>query len=128
MKKEVPKSLKSWFVIHFFVDYIFAIPLLINPIWFLSIFGWKVIDPLASRLVAAGLFSVGGVSLLERNSNLDVYKSLLNLKIILSSAALIGIFITMINGAPIFGWLIFGLYAIFCIVWVYYKIKLKKVF
>lgn len=121
MKKEVPKSLRIWFIIHFFVDYAFAIPLLINPIWFLSLFGWKIIDPFASRLVAAGLFSVGGVSLLERNSNLDVYKSLLNLKIILSSAALIGIFITIINGGPIFGWLIFGLYALFFIIWVYYR-------
>lgn len=121
MKKEVPKSLRIWFIIHFFVDYAFAIPLLINPFWFLSLFGWKIIDPFASRLVAAALLGIGGISLLEKNNSLDVYKSLLNLKIIWSSAALIGMFVTMFKGGPIFGWFIFGLYALFFIIWIYYR-------
>ena len=121
MKKQVPKSLRIWFVIHFLVDYIFAIPLFISPVWFLSLFGWQTIDPFASRLVAAALLGIGGVSFFERNSSLDVYRNLLNLKIIWSSAALLGIFVTMLKHGPTFGWFIFSLFAIFWVVWIYYR-------
>lgn len=34
--KKVPKSLKNWFIVHFIIDYIFGIPLLIFPVTFLS--------------------------------------------------------------------------------------------
>lgn len=124
MKREVSKSLRIWFFIHFLVDYIFGLPLIIAPVWFLNLLGWQVIDPFASRLAGAALLGIGGVSLLERNNNLEVYKSLLNLKIIWSSAALIGIFISMIQEGIIFGWVVFVMFFVFWLIWVYYKIKL----
>ena len=51
----VPRSLRFWFVTHFVVDFIFAIPLLIAPVWFLTTFGFENPDPFTARLVGAAL-------------------------------------------------------------------------
>lgn len=49
----VPGSLGTWFVIHFIVDVVFAIPLFLFPQEFLALFNWRSVNPLAARLVAA---------------------------------------------------------------------------
>ena len=64
MPTKVPKSLRVWFIIHFFADYIAAIPIFLFPNQILMLFGWKVIDPIAVRLVAAAFFAIGGASLI----------------------------------------------------------------
>lgn len=47
MKKlnKVPRSLRIWFIIHFWIDIFFAIPLLLIPEVLLSSIGWTIIDP-----------------------------------------------------------------------------------
>src|SRR3990167_5249218 len=82
--KQAPSSLRTWFAIHFVIDYLFAIPLFIAPAWFLSLFGFTVVDLVTARLVAAALFTVGGISLLSRTESVNTYKALLKLKIIWS--------------------------------------------
>ena len=60
----VPKNLRTWFVIHFIADYAFGLPMLIAPVWTMTLFGWIIIDPATTRLVGAALLGIGGESLL----------------------------------------------------------------
>ena len=104
--KQVPASLRIWFTIHFIVDYLFAIPLFIVPAWFLSFFGFTVIDPVTARLVAAALMGIGGISLLSRKESINVYNSLLKLKIIWSVSAIAGLLLSFGMALQFYcGWL-----------------------
>jgi hypothetical protein len=55
----VPPSARTWFVIHFVADVLFAVPLFFFPETTLSLLGWTDVDPAATRLVAAALFGIG---------------------------------------------------------------------
>ena len=125
-KVEVPKSLRIWFFIHFIVDMLFAIPLMFFPSKFLSFLNWGVINLFSTRLVGAALFAIGAVSLLKRNEGIESYKSLLLLKVLWSFAALVAILLSMLEGDHRFGWIIFGIFLMFFILWNYYLVKLKN--
>jgi hypothetical protein len=125
----VPKSLKIWFVIHFAVDVIFAIPLMIVPQLFLSALGWKTIDPIASRLVAAALFAIGVESLLSTKAPLHTYVGLLNLKIIWSTTAVAGTAISLMvlgSEGPQLAWGIVGIFFVFAAIWTYWRIRIDE--
>ena len=127
MKKEVPNSLKTWFIIHFIVDYIVAIPLFIAPIWLFNVLGITNVDPLTARLVAAALLGVGGVSLYAHKKSKEVYDTLLTLKVIWGGSATIGILLTMIlNNYNPLGWIMFTIFLLFSTVWIYYKFNFQK--
>ena len=49
----VPDSLRFWFVVHFAVDIVFALPLLLVAEWLMPSLGWRCVDPINSRLVGA---------------------------------------------------------------------------
>ena len=124
----IPQSLKTWFVIHFALDVIFAIPLMVAPTWFLGLLGWQAIDPISARLVAAALFGIGIESYLGRNSGPEAYRGMLNLKIIWSLGAIIGILVSMLQGAhgqPIAGWGLLAVFAVFNVLWVYWRLRIK---
>jgi len=127
-RNAVPKALRTWFVVHFIADIIFAIPLMIAPIVTLKYLGWTSVDPIATRMVAAALFGIGIESLLSRNAGLETFQRMLNLKIIWSSAAIIGIASSQLElgvSAPIAGWLFLGVFALFNILWGYWVNKLS---
>ena len=123
--KQFPVSLRRWFIIHFIVDYLFAIPLFIAPAWFLSLFGFTVIDPVTARLVAAALFAIGSISLLSRNESVNIYNSLLKLKIIWSVSAIAGLLVSLRQGAPVLLWPIALVFGLFSGIWSYYLWKLR---
>ena len=122
---DVPKSLRYWFVVHFIIDIIFALPLLLLPGKFMAFIGWSTVDPIMSRLVGAALLGIGTESLLGRNANRDVFKAMLNLKIIWSSAAVVGIGLGIADGGPQIAWLFLGIFAVFCVLWTYYRFLLR---
>lgn len=127
--KEVPSALSYWFLVHFIIDIVLAIPLMFFPEQALEFFGWETVDPILSRIVAAALFGIGIESLLARNAPLDSFKNMLDLKIIWSMAASIGIGWAMIDGAqgrPPMGWLILATFIFFHFVWWYWKIRVRK--
>jgi hypothetical protein len=119
----VPNSLRFWFVIHFAVDYVFGIPLLLFPTQLLAFLGWPVIDVLAARLVGAALLGIGGISLIARNAGRETYRHMLTMKLIWSASAILGILLSM-PGYPAVAWLMLGLFAGFGCVWSYYLHKL----
>ncbi len=123
----VSKNLRTWFMIHFVADYLFAIPLLIAPTWLLDLFGWQSIDPFTARLVGAALIGIGGASLTERNASADAFRAMLNLKLLWAGAAIIGMTVTMLGGGyPLIGWGIVAIFVAFFFIWLYYRLQLGK--
>jgi cation transport ATPase len=118
---DVPKGLRTWFVIHFAVDIVFAVPLLLVPKWILPLFGWSAVDPITSRLVGAALLGIGGASLLERNAGREVFRAMLGLKIIWATAALVAIALGILAGGPATAWLFFAIFGVFLAVWIRYR-------
>ncbi len=123
---EVPKSLRTWFVVHFVADYLFAIPMFVAPVWFLGLFGWECVDPIATRLVAAALFGIGGESLLGRNAEVETFRTMLRMKMLWSSTAVVGILVSMFQGAPPAGWVFFGIFVAFNGLWTWWFLKLRS--
>ena len=124
--KEVPQALRNWFLFHFAVDILFAIPLLLFPVYFLEALGWKIVDPVTARLVAAALFGIGIVSFTSNKSTLDTYRGMLNLKIFWSLGAITGLTISLIQGdqgRPFTLWLLLFIFIAFNCLWVYWKNK-----
>lgn len=116
----IPESLRSWFLIHFIVDYIVATPLFLWPVQTLAILGLEGADPFMPRLVAAALFAIGGISFLVRNASRDVYRHLLTLKIIWSVTAIIGILFSYIQTGNFTLLIVAFVFGMFSIVWMYY--------
>ena len=123
--KEVPDSLRTWFVIHFVVDVLVGIPLLFFPELVMPLLGWSTVDPIASRVVGAALMGIGIESYLGRNANIEVFRAMLNLKVIWSSSAILGIGLGIWKGGPQAGWLFLVIFVIFWFVWINYWRRLK---
>lgn len=115
------KSLKSWFILHFVIDMIFAIPLLIIPIWTLNLFGIHSTETIMPRLVGAALVGIGGTSYLTRNATKESYKTLLKLKLLWSGTATLGLLLAIYQGAPKITWLFVSIFSGFYLVWSYYN-------
>jgi len=116
------KLLKNIFLIHFIADFLFAIPLIIDPNWTLTILGFQNPDIFTARLVAAALFGIGGVSLVAHNRGKESYKTLLDLKIIWSIAAITGMLLSL-NQAPQTAWLLIAIFMSFSAIWIYYRLR-----
>jgi len=128
-KTIVPKSLRVWFLVHFIADVIFAVPLMFFPESFLSLLEWKTIDPFTARLVAAALFGIGIESLLAYNADAKAFKAMLNLKIIWSATASLGILMSMLDGKStesVYGWVILCIFVCFNFLWSYWRIKIGR--
>jgi hypothetical protein len=123
--EKVPNSLRTWFVIHFVADMLFGIPLLFFPRLLLPPLGWTTYDPLTSRLVGAALMGIGLELLLGRNASAETFHAMLNLKIIWASSAIFGIVAALFEGAPPVTWAFLGIFVIFWVMWVYYRVNLR---
>ncbi len=122
----VPRSLRIWFVVHFVADLVTAVPLFIAPREILGWLGWTSIDPLSTRLVAAALFGIGIESLLGRNAGVESFRGMLNLKIIWSAAATVGAVWSQLEGGPVAGWAIVGIFGGFNLLWLRYRLVLAR--
>lgn len=121
------QTLRNLFVLHFVVDVLFAVPLFVAPVYFLEFLQFKTVDPIAARLVAAALFAIGGKSFLEKNASVEVYKSMLSLKIIWSFFAAAGLLYALVAGefgSQFIGWGLFGVFAVFHFIWLYWRKRL----
>lgn len=123
---ELPRGLKTWFILHFIVDILFAIPLILFPDVMMSFFDIASYDLLTPRLVGAALVGIGGVSFVVRNEGRIVYNALLNLKILWSFSAMLGIAIYLLEGGSKMSWILFTVFLIFAGVWNYYKVILNR--
>jgi hypothetical protein len=117
----VQKSLKNWFVAHFIIDIVFALPLMFFPEWVLNLFMFSSDETVLARVVAAALIGVGTVSLVMKNANRDSYIALLNMKLIWSASAVLGLVLGYIETRNVFIWLWIIVFIIFFAVWGYYR-------
>lgn len=122
----VPKALRGWFVLHFVADWLFALPLFFAPTQFLGALGWTEVDPATARLVAAALIGIGTQSLLGRHGSLDTYRAMLNLKILWSASATLGLAWSALEGGPVMLWGFVGVFAAFNAVWLYWRAALRR--
>ena len=122
----VPRGLRRWFVFHFWADIVFAVPLFFAPRATLMFFGWREVDPAATRIAAAALFGIGIQSLLGRNDSVDTFRALLTLKVIWSGTATLGLLWTQLQGGPPAGWLFVAIFAVFNAVWTRYRLLLSR--
>lgn len=123
------KWLERFFVLHFIIDVSIAVPLFIAPMFFLKILGWHDIDPVAARLVASALFGIGIESYLGRNSSSEAMINMLNLKIIWSLSAIIGIIISIAESnyeTPFLLKLILAVFIFFNLIWIYWRMHLNN--
>jgi hypothetical protein len=122
----VPRSLRIWFVVHFYADMLAAVPLFLAPRTVQGWLGWGAIDPLATRLVAAALFGIGIESYLGRNAGLETFRNMLNLKVIWSGAAVIGVAWSQLQGGPVAGWGVLAIFVVFNAAWVTFRLRLAQ--
>ena len=106
---------------------IVGIPMLLFPSLLLGAIGWDAIDPLFVRLFGAALLGIGLESLLGYHADLPVYQAMLNLKIIWSLSASVGIALSLIN-RPMYRifwvWIGFAVFVGFNLLWVYWRLYL----
>ena len=125
----VPVALRRWFLLHFVADVVFAVPIFFAPREVLGFFGWVAVDPLAARLAAAALFGIGIESFMGRNSGREVFKGMLQLKIIWSGFATLGLAWSVIEGSIKYswiGWMLVGVFGVFNILWSYWWLRLSR--
>ncbi len=122
----VPNNLRTWFIIHFCVDIVAGLPLLLFPQWVAEQFHFNLGEPFIARLVAAAFLAIGTTSLLRRNDSMESYRAMLTLKILWSSLALFGLFLSLAQGASSAVYGPIGIFAVCWALWVYYFVKIKK--
>ncbi len=124
-----PAALTKWFVVHFAADIAFAVPLLLAPEIFLGALGWPAVDPFAARLVAAALFGIGIESLMSRNAAPRTFLTMLRLKIIWSTAAVVGMALTVVQypsfRIPI-SYVLIIIFVAFNVLWGYWRRRIKQ--
>ena len=125
MKKNIPKSLKVWFLIHFVIDIVFAIPLIFLPVYSLGLFGIQA-EVITARLVGAALLGIGGASFFATKQGKESYDILLTLKILWSSAAIVTLLWGIFEGATKILWGVLLIFVVFSGVWWYYKKRLNQ--
>ena len=121
---DVPPALRTWFVIHCVADVVIATPLMVAPQAFLGALGWQAVDPYTARIAAAALFGVGLESYLGRNQALPVFAHMLNLKVIWSFACVVGIAVSIAQGAqgrPPMAYVFLATFVAFHGLWQYYR-------
>jgi len=111
-------------VAHFVADVAVGVPLFIAPRLLLGWFGWTEVDPAMSRVVAAALLGIGVQSLLARGESREVFRAMLTLKVIWSTAAIAGIALSLLQGAPPMAAVFLGVFVVFSAVWWRYRLAL----
>jgi hypothetical protein len=79
----------------------------------------------APRLVGAALAGIGIESLLGRNDSVDAFRTMLRLKCIWSGVAVLGLGLSIVQGAPPVTWALLAIFVGFAVVWNYYRMRLR---
>lgn len=123
---EVPITLRRWFVAHAVVDLLVGLPLWLMPGPLLRALGWTTVDGAAARLVGAALLAMGLRSYFTRNAGIEVVTATLNLKLLWSFAAIVGLLLAIAEGAPPAVWALLSALIALAGVFSHYRIRFKQ--
>ena len=126
---EVPKKLRSAVLFNAANDLLLSISLFFFPVFFIESSGWVDFDPFAFRLIAGGLSAVAIESIINRNGDIEKYKSLLNIKLYTLSIGFAGTCMALLQSghAPIVAeWILFGGLLIPLVQLSYWRIHIGK--
>lgn len=122
---QIPSSLRTWFIIHFAIDILFAIPLFFFPTQFLAFFNIAITQPLLARLIAAALIAIGTNSLLMHKKNQESFATMLNLKLIWSATASLALLLFLLTEFNYFILLTLLIFVGFFFIWLYFRKRMK---
>jgi type III secretory pathway component EscV len=88
--------------------------------------GWVAVDPVTTRLVAAALLAIGVQSWRGRHAGVEAYRTMLGLKVVWSTAAIVGLTIAIARGAPPVAFLCLAVFLAFCGVWSHHAIRFRQ--
>jgi hypothetical protein len=123
---DVPASLRRWFLAHSAIDALVGLPLLFAPAAVLTPLGWGHVDQASTRLVGAALVAIGAQSYFGRNAGAEVYQAMLNLNLVWSFAAVIGLGAAIAHGAPPPAFALLSAFIALAGVWSHYRIRFKQ--
>ena len=125
------ESTKYTFLAHAIVSLVMGVPLLLMPGEFLPLFGWEEtgVDPLVTRILGAGVLALGWSSYRGwRAMDWDQVRIVVEAEVVFTVLAVIGMlrhivgfarpFEIWINNWPFGVWFIFGIFAVFAVLWV----------
>ena len=122
----IPTGLRHWFVAHFIIDILFAMPLILFPALLLQVLGFETTNLLLARLVGAALVGIGGVSFIMHKKDISEYRAMLQLKLLWSGTAIVAIILSFKDTDTSVKWFLLEIFIVFFLVWGYYFKKLSK--
>ena len=126
---EVPSQLRFAILFNAANDLLLSISLFFFPVFFIESAGWVDFDPFAFRLIDGGLSAVAIESIINRNGDIEKYKSLLNIKVYTLGVGFAGTCMALLQSdhAPIIAeWILFGGLLIPLIQLGYWRVKIGK--
>ena len=113
------KLLKTTFLVHAVVGFLFGAPLLLAPGRFLGLFNWSPVDPLLSRILGAALLGLAWSSLRGyQQTSREKVALLVEAEAVFCTLAVVGLLRNMWGSNwPFIVWLILALQAIFAVLW-----------
>jgi hypothetical protein len=122
------KSVKILLLVYSINTLIIGLPLFLMPGRFLGLFGWEPVDPLLSRLLGAALLAMAwwafrGYLVYES----DQARLLVSGNLVFTALGAVGLLRHLVGYYfPFIVWFIFGLLAIWAIVWAVIAFKLRR--
>lgn len=118
-------GLKTTFLVHFVVALAFGLLLFLAPPLWGSLAGYEASDPTLARVLGAALLGLAVSSWLGyRADRWDTVRIVVAMEIVFDVLAALAVLYGMyFEGMPVFGWVVFAIYAVFAVAWIYFYRK-----
>jgi len=123
--KEIPKGLKTAFLIHAVVALIFGLALFIAPGRFARLINWSPMDPVISRVLGAALLALAVSSWLSyRATTWEKVEIKVQLEIVFTVLGVVGLLRHLLFlPTPAFAWVNLVVLAAFAVVWIVFYLR-----
>ena len=122
----IPTALRRSLIADAVIDGLLGLVLFIAPEPVLRAFGWHAVDPIATRLLASALFGMSAQTWLGRNGDVAEIRAGLNLKVVWTGTATLGLAIAVASGALLLVDVALIAFGVFFVQWIYWRRKLRS--
>lgn len=123
---DVPRTLRTWLLVHAAVAVAVGLPLLAAPELALGRIGWTCVDPVSARLLGAALLAIGAQSFFVRDAGVELTRAVLRLNLVWSLASSVGLFVGIGANAPNAAWIALSTQIAFAGVWLHHAIRFRQ--